>query len=120
MDAAGISGKEAVERMPPRFSFVEEGRVYFELISRWAMLFMQVTVRAMADAQKAWWDTTSVTAVEDNPVQSWAKAVMPFGQEASSTQACYYQASQMKYAEELGRWNRTFRHLYKRIQQKKR
>jgi hypothetical protein len=40
MDAAGISGKEAVERMPPRFSFVEEGRVYFELISRWAMLFM--------------------------------------------------------------------------------
>jgi hypothetical protein len=81
-------------------------------------LFMQVAVRAMADAQKAWWDTTSVTAVEDNPVQSWAKAVMPFGQEASSTQACYYQASQMEYAEELGRWKRTFWHLYKRIQQK--
>jgi hypothetical protein len=83
------------------------------------MLFMQVAVRAMADAQKAWWDTTGVTAVEDNPVQSRANAVMHFGQEVSSTQACY-QASQMKYAEELGRWNRTFRHLYKRIQQKKR
>ena len=40
MDAAGMSGKETVERMPPRFSFVEEGRVYFELISRKAMHFI--------------------------------------------------------------------------------
>ena len=84
------------------------------------MIFMQVAVKAMAEAQKVGWDTTSVTAVEDNPVQSWVKVVMSFGQKVSSTQACYYQATQKKYAEELGRWNRTFRPLYKRIQQKKR
>jgi len=40
MDTAGMSGKEKVERMPPQFSFLEEGRGYFELISRKAMQFI--------------------------------------------------------------------------------
>lgn len=112
-------GKETIERMPARFSFLEEARVYFELISRRSMHFMQVAVRALADAQKAGVDTTSVAAVEDNPVQSWVKAGMHFGQKVSSAQANYYQITQKKYAEELDRWNQAFQPLYKGIQQKK-
>ena len=88
-------------------------------IAKRAMYFMQVAVRPMADAQKAGLDTTSVKAVEDNPMQSWVKAVMPFGRKASNTQDCYYYATQEKHAEELGRWNRTSQPLYKCIQQKK-
>jgi hypothetical protein len=112
-------GKETVERMPEKFLFLEEARVYFELVSRRAMHFMQVAVRALVDAQKAGLDTTSVTAVEDHPVQSWVKAGMPFGQKVSSTQASYYQVTQKKYAEELEQWNQAFQPLYKRLQQKK-
>ncbi|KAE9363257.1 hypothetical protein N431DRAFT_524157 [Stipitochalara longipes BDJ] len=85
-------GKETIEKMPTRFSFLEEARVYFELISRRAMHFMQVAVRALADAQKAGLETTS---------------------------AYYYQATQKKYAEELERWSQAFHPLYERIQRKK-
>jgi hypothetical protein len=93
--------------------------VYFELISRRAMHFMQVAVRALVDAQKSGVDTASVTATEDHPVQSWVKAGMPFGQRVTSTQASYYQVTQRKYAEELERWNQAFQPLYKRILDKK-
>jgi hypothetical protein len=112
-------GEETVEKMPEKFSFLEEARVYFELISRRAMHFMQVAVRALVDAQKSGVDTASVTATEDHPVQSWVKAGMPFGQRVTSTQASYYQVTQRKYAEELERWNQAFQPLYKRILHKK-
>jgi hypothetical protein len=112
-------GKETIEKMPARFSFLEEARVYFELISRRSMHFMQVAVRALADGQKAGLDTATVTAVENSPLYSWVKAGMPFGQKVSSTQAYYYQATQKKYAEELELWYQAFQPLYERIQRKK-
>ena len=66
-------GKETIEKMPTRFSFLDEARVYFELISRRAMHFMHIAVRALADAQKAGLDTTSVITVENHPVHSWSR-----------------------------------------------
>jgi hypothetical protein len=111
-------GAETIEKMPTTFSFLEEARIYFELISRRAMHFMQVAVRALADDQRGGVDMSTVTAVEDNPAQSWIKAGQPFGQKVSRTQACYYRVTQKKYAEEFNRWNRAFQPLYQRIQQK--
>jgi hypothetical protein len=110
-------GAETVEKMPTQFSFLEEARIYFELISRRAMHFMQVAVRALADGDGV--DMSTVTAVQINPAQSWIKAGQPFGQKVSHTQACYYRVTQKKYAEELNKWNQAFQPLYQRIRQKK-
>lgn len=110
-------GAETIQKMPTRFSFLEEARIYFELISRRAIHFMQVAVRALAEVGGV--DMSTVTAVEDDPAQSWLKAGQPFGQKVSHTQACYYQVTQKKYAEELNRWDQAFQPLYHRIRQKK-
>jgi len=40
-------GTETIKKMSTQFLFLEEARIYFELISRRAMHFMQVAVRAL-------------------------------------------------------------------------
>ncbi|PMD47103.1 hypothetical protein L207DRAFT_416101, partial [Hyaloscypha variabilis F] len=71
-------GKDTIEKMPARFSFLEEARVYFELISRRSMHFMQVAVRALADGQKAGLDTASATQKKyAEELERWYQAFQP-------------------------------------------